>query len=230
MTNRSGTLGSGIRRHAPARAITAAAAALMALACNQTPQRSAGTADTTAQAPAVETRDDLLLMAAKVALPPPGVMPADLPNPNAQAAKDMVTYCTSCHDLPTPLLHSSTDWPGVIRRMWLRMDRLPARFAVPVPDAGQRFIMQQYLIENALKVSGATLPAGPSKGLFETTCSRCHELPDPRQHAAPDWVAVVERMSLRMRQMLGQPLDQADVTRIALYLESVSKQSKQRKL
>ena len=35
-------------------------------------------------------------------------------------------------------MHSATDWPSVVRRMWLRMDRLPESLHVAVPDQGDR--------------------------------------------------------------------------------------------
>jgi len=36
--------------------------------------------------------------------------------------------------------------------------------------------------------------------LYAQTCSRCHALPDPRQHSADQWPGVVARMEGYMRQ------------------------------
>ena len=44
--------------------------------------------------------------------------------------------------------------------------------------------------------------------LYAQTCSRCHALPDPRQHSAGQWPGVVGRMEGYMRQR-GLPLSSA---------------------
>lgn len=163
-----------------------------------------------------------ILAAAKVALPPPGITPADLPEPGSEGARDIAGFCQTCHSLPTPVMHSATDWPSVARRMWLRMDLLPAEFHVPVPTVGQRRVMLDYLIAGALEVSGATLPEGPGRGTFSRVCSRCHALPDPRQHSAADWPTVVMRMEQHMNQMNVEAPGQGEVSEILLYLDRVS--------
>ena len=94
--------------------------------------------------------EQLILAAVEVALPPPGIAPGDLPNPESEGARHIATFCAACHNLPSPMIHSATDWPGVIRRMWLRMDRLPPSFGVKVPTMQQRQGMLNYLIANAL--------------------------------------------------------------------------------
>ena len=169
-------------------------------------------------------QDALLLASAKVALPPPGVSPDDLPQAGSEGARLLVRYCTACHALPSPQIHSAMDWPLVARRMWLRIDGLAHTRPVAVPASAERMVMLQYLIANALTVSGAALPAGPDRALFAATCARCHELPDPRQHAAEDWVAVVERMMQRMQTMLGDSLTPKDHDKIVQYLQSTSRQ------
>ena len=82
--------------------------------------------------------------------------------------------------------------------------------------------MVQYLVANALQVSGASLPPGPGRELYSTTCSRCHELADPNQHSAEDWVAVVRRMMDHMQVMLGESLSQDQLGQITNYLRTVS--------
>ena len=176
----------------------------------------------------VGDRDLLLLASAKVALPPPADPAIDLPDPTSEGARLVERYCTACHAVPTPSIHSATDWPRVARRMWLRIDGLPEGFHVPRPTGAERTVMLRYLIGNALRVSGAALPAGPGRAEFVTACSRCHELPDPRSHASEDWLAVVVRMGERMTSMLGTTLtatQQADVVR---YLAAASAASTSR--
>lgn len=164
----------------------------------------------------------LLLASARVALPPPGFSPADLPNPESQGAQNVGEFCTACHALPSPPTHSATDWPSVVRRMWLRMEEIDDSFGVPVPTGPQRLVMMEYLIENALQVRASSLPTGPGRDQFVATCSRCHELADPRQHSPEDWVAVARRMSGHIEQMLGDFLPPAEFQQIVLYLQAAS--------
>lgn len=212
LRDRSGVSGS--------RAVWLCLCGLTVIGCRQDGAQTGAPRDTMTSAPGA---DQLLLAAAKVVLPPPGVAPADLPDPNTPGARAVAKFCVACHALPLPSSHSATDWPQVLRRMWARMDGLVQQFSVPVPTTADRLSIAQYMIANALKVSGANLPPGPGRELFEVTCSRCHELADPRQHTAADWVAVVTRMRQHMEQMLGLSLSRNDLEQIVLYLESASK-------
>jgi len=170
----------------------------------------------------VEFKDNLLLASAKIALPPAGVAPGDLPDPSSLGATLLTTHCSQCHDLPAPSMHSATDWPSVVRRMWLRMDRLPAGLGVSIPDQGDRNTMLAYLAANALPISGANLPAGEGREVFATICSRCHALPDPRVHSPQDWLTVYLRMEQNMERMNVSPATQAETAQILAYLQSVS--------
>lgn len=187
--------------------------------CNSVSQDASAHTSTARSAPT----DELLLASAKVALPPPGVVPEYLPDPESEGAKLVQQYCTACHELPTPKIHSGTDWPRVTRRMWLRIDGLQPGFAVPVPTSAQRLMILRYLIDNALRVSGTTLPPGPERTFFSAACSRCHELPDPRHHSYEEWVVITQRMMDRMETMLGASLTPEEYSRITLYLEATSK-------
>ena len=189
-------------------------AVLWATAC-QPQQSEEETA--AAQPPASE----LVAASAMVGLPA-GTAPADLPEPGSEGALSLEKYCSACHGIPSPSAHSATDWPVVLRRMWLRTEGLPATYAVPVPDVRERVVILNYVLDHAMHVASAELPAGPGRDLFTTTCNRCHELPDPRQHSAQDWAAVVIRMRQHMVQMLRQSPAQSQVQDIILYLERAS--------
>jgi cytochrome c5 len=167
-------------------------------------------------------QDELLLAAANVALPPPGISAADLPEPNSMGAKLVATYCGQCHNMPTPQMHSATDWPGVARRMWLRMGLLSPSLGVKVPTMADRFAMLDYLTANALKVSGATLPAGRGREAFAEICSRCHALPDPRVHSSADWPTVFARMEQNMIRMQVPPPTREQTSDLLLYLQTVA--------
>ncbi len=173
--------------------------------------------------PAASTNQDALLLAsAKVALPPPGVARVDLPDPDSEGAHLHERYCTACHALATPQIHSAADWPRVFRRMWLRMEGLAGPDRVPIPSSAERTVMVRYFIEHAIRVSPVSLPDGPDRALYVAVCSRCHETPDPRQYPSADWAAVVERMDKHLATMLNQPLTPDERAKVVTYLESAS--------
>ena len=174
------------------------------------------------QSTGLNRQDELLLAAANVALPPPGVTAADLPDPNSTGAQLVAQYCGQCHNLPTPQMHSATDWPGIARRMWLRMELLPPLHQVKVPAAAERFALLDYLNTNALKVSGSSLPPGVGREAFSQVCSRCHALPDPRVHSREDWATVYARMERNMERMKVPPPTREQTTDIIMYLQAVA--------
>ncbi|MCL4864452.1 MAG: hypothetical protein KJZ47_01080 [Gemmatimonadales bacterium] len=195
---------------------------LVAVGCQSAPAPVTSDLPQAGASAATDTRDQLLLASTRIALPPPGIAPGDLPEPNSAGAVLVKTHCAQCHDLPTPAMHSATDWPGVVRRMWLRMDRLPSEFSVAIPDQGARNTMLTYLTANALQVSGATLPAGEGRETFAVICSRCHALPDPKIHSAQDWLAVFLRMEQNMTRMNVSQATPAETQQILGYLQAVS--------
>ena len=174
------------------------------------------------QGTGLNRQDELLLAAANVALPPPGITAADLPEPNSKGAQLVGAYCGQCHNVPTPQMHSATDWPGIARRMWLRMELLPPTLGVKVPTAAERFAILDYLNTNALKVSGSTLPPGAGREAFSQVCSRCHALPDPRVHSREDWATVFARMERNMERMKVPPPTREQASDILLYLQMVA--------
>jgi cytochrome c5 len=187
--------------------------------CTQPPADAGGGQ---AAGPKLSRRDELVLAAASVALPPAGVAAADLPDPNSAGAQLVAKHCGQCHDLPQPTMHSATDWPAVARRMWLRTEGLDSTLGVSVPTTSERFLILGYLTANALKVSGANLPAGAGRDAFQLVCSRCHALPDPRNHSAQDWPTVFARMETNMTRMKVPPLQGTQTTDILLYLQRAS--------
>lgn len=204
------------------RRAAAAVAGLLFVACAAPASDADTAADDMAQTPAVSPADRLLLASAKVALPPAGTRLEDLPAPESPGAIATQQYCTACHALPNPTMHSATDWPGVVRRMWLRMAQLGPDFTVPVPEMGQRVVLLDYLTANALKVNEGNLPDGPMRQVFVQTCAQCHELPDPHQHSEQDWYVVVRRMNQHMQDLLDRTLPSEDIDRIVQYLASAS--------
>ena len=48
---------------------------------------------------------------------PPGTRPEDLPVPESRGAALVNQYCSQCHNLPSPSLHTAVEWPQVVERM-----------------------------------------------------------------------------------------------------------------
>ena len=173
--------------------------------------------------PAEIRADALLLIAAKIALPPPGIGPGDLAEPASPGALLVAQYCGQCHELPSSTMHSATDWPRVLRRMWLRMDRLPDSLGIRTANEGERVTLLNYLTANALRVSGAELPPGPGRQEFSVFCSRCHALPDIRVHSSGDWPSVFMRMERNMERMNVSQPSPDESSMILLYLQDAGK-------
>jgi hypothetical protein len=101
------------------------------------------------------------------------------------------------------------------------MDGLVGEHEVSIPASAERVVILRYLIDNALKVSGAALPPGPNRAFFAASCGRCHDLPDPRQYDYEAWVAVIQRMVERLESMLGETLTQSENAMVLEYLETI---------
>lgn len=196
---------------------------VLASGCGGTSAPATPVAGTMARTPGEARADALILAAAKIALPPPGISPGDLPDPNSPGARQVASYCGQCHSLPSPAMHSATDWPRVLRRMWLRMDMLPDSLGITTSDEGGRGSVLGYLTANALRVSGAELPPGPGRTEFAVSCSRCHALPDIKVHSAYDWPSVFLRMERNMERMRVSTPSVDETSRIVGYLQEVSK-------
>jgi mono/diheme cytochrome c family protein len=199
---------------------SATSATLVMIGCLACRGSTPSHATATQSPPALDRADQLLLAAAKVALPPSGVAPGDLPDPQSRGAQLVIQYCTQCHSLPAPSMHSATDWPSVARRMWLRMEMLPPSLGVQVPPPADRYTMLTYLLANSLKVSGSVLPPGKGRDEFAVVCSQCHAVPDPRVHSPQDWPAVYSRMERNMERMGVRAPDATQTGDILLYLQA----------
>ena len=198
--------------------------AVVALACGEGYRPAA--AQGTVNGSQLSHNDRLLLAAATIGLPPAGVAPGDLPEPSSRGATLLAQFCAQCHALPAPTMHSATDWPGVARRMWLRMEWLPESLGVKVPTNAERYEILQYLTGNAMKVSGSVLPEGRGREAFAVVCSRCHALPDPRVHSQADWPIVFARMERNMERMKVTPPTGQQAEDLLYYLQTAGTMKK----
>ena len=122
-------------------------------------------------------------------LVPPGVNPEDLPDPDSKGAQLLVYYCTACHNLPSPSMHTEEEWSVVADRMFRRISRMSGGMLIniemPSPQEQQEIVT--YLKTHSLKsIPPHKLPSPETQGamLFKDRCSQCHGLPDPGRHTA----------------------------------------------
>ncbi|MDA8423161.1 MAG: cytochrome c [Nitrospiraceae bacterium] len=157
---------------------------------------------------------------------PPGIKPEALPEPDSRGAKLLSRYCTQCHNLPSPAMHSAVEWPAITNRMFSRMSMMSGMMGmmnVENPSSEERQTIVAYLQAHSMRtISPGALPAPESKGavLFRETCSQCHSLPDPQLHTAAEWPKVLERMRGNMDAMKKKVISEQDRKTIEEYLMS----------
>ena len=63
----------------------------------------------------------------RTGLPPAGFQQGDLPEPESRGAGLVQAYCKQCHGLSSPKMHTSAEWPLLVRRMLMRAEVLKYR-------------------------------------------------------------------------------------------------------
>ena len=163
---------------------------------------------------------------------PPGVDPALLPESQSQGALLLARYCSQCHNLPGPGTHTAEEWPAVVERMNLRMQMMSGPdmmgMMIDSPDESELQVILRYLQEHAQKpidkaqYDDLDTSAGRA---FQSTCSLCHALPDPQQHTAEEWPAVVVRMRQNMVTQGKTVPNEATIGEIVGFLQRHAKRS-----
>lgn len=153
---------------------------------------------------------------------PPGIDPGDLPEPRSQGAQLLIRYCSQCHNLPGPGMHTAAQWPAVVERMDRRMQMMGGMMDVAAPSRADLHTLLAYLQRHAQKpLDPAQYPElnSPDGRAFRTTCTQCHALPDPKQHTAQEWPAVVARMKRNMSAMGKDIPDESTTKHIVGFLQ-----------
>ena len=163
---------------------------------------------------------------APVAAIPKGMIPEDLPDADARGATVLTLYCTQCHDLPTPYMHTATEWPAILQRMSKHTQDIRSGSGmmthIMMPPEKDWNILQTYLTEHALTPLVATnyddlgSAAGQS---FLQLCSQCHAAPSPTSHSRKQWPRIVLRMKSNMKAAHLETPDQTTLSRIIDYLQ-----------
>jgi cytochrome c5 len=143
---------------------------------------------------------------------PPTFEAAQLPERDSRGAKLVLGYCVQCHNLANPAMHHAEKWPGIVRRMVLRMQgkgnmgTLMAEMmaGVKAPNEADTGAIIEYLSRHGqTPLDPARYPEvnRPSGEAFRLACNQCHVLPDPKRHTAAEWRTVVARMQENMEWM-----------------------------
>ncbi len=164
---------------------------------------------------------------------PPGINPEHLPDPQSEGARFLTRYCTQCHNLPSPTMHTAQEWPAVVQRMVARMNmmsRMGGMCMMPqiaTPSGKQQATLMTYLQTYSFKsVIPGTLPSpeSPEAITFQNVCSQCHGLPGPSLHTAAEWPGVVERMRINMRNMGKRVITEKEKDTIVSYLTRTTRE------
>ncbi len=171
-------------------------------------------------------------------LPPASYRLEDLPEQGSRAVGLQQAYCLQCHGVASPRMHSSQEWPTLIRRMIMRGAALGSRLGGPRSEgmvdqmlmAGRRTVqlppaedvdsLVAYFQRNAFSAAAEEeLPDTPDAALFVEKCSGCHETPSPIAHGPEDAQALVARMSA-MRAMLNmEQLTVEEQSRLVAFMQ-----------
>jgi hypothetical protein len=84
---------------------------------------------------------------------PPGIDETDLPEPKSRGARLLARYCVRCHDLPSPVLHTSAEWPKVLARMERRMEMMARMGSILNPTEQEHATILNYLQRHAADAS-----------------------------------------------------------------------------
>lgn len=162
----------------------------------------------------------------------PAIDAAALPAAGSTGAKLMATYCTQCHNLPSPAMHSRDDWPTILDRMFRRLDmmeRWSSRWMrVKAPSGEEKQQLAGYIAAHAMRPydpAASSQPDLPESAMFRNTCGQCHGLPDPTQHTAGEWPGVVARMNIHANNMNKPMPNEAGIEGIVRFLRANARKS-----
>lgn len=149
---------------------------------------------------------------------PPGIAPADLPEPASPGAVLLAGHCAQCHQLPGPGHHTAAEWPAIVQRMQLLVEvtsRFGGRPDLKIPNDTERQVIADYLQRHALR----PLPAGlDAPDAYLSACGDCHAAPDPALHTSAEWPAVFTRMAGLRPLMAREPLNSWTATQALAFL------------
>jgi len=152
----------------------------------------------------------------------PGGLTADqLPDPQNKGAALFASYCGQCHNLPSPRMHSTGDWPMRFEKMMDHaMLMAGASPDVKIPVDKEKKEIVSYLEKNGFRGLPATalLRGEPQAFNVMWFCSVCHAMPDPDQFPAKEWGKIVDRMNSYRKKQGREEMNNSDRKEIINFL------------
>ena len=129
---------------------------------------------------------------------PFGLSADQLPDAKSKGAELYATYCSQCHNLPSPKMHSANDWPMRFEKMMDHATQMAgASPGVKTPAKKEKKEIVSYLQKNGFRGLPANSPILREPQAFNLLwfCSVCHAVPDPKQFPPEQWDKIVDRMN-----------------------------------
>lgn len=152
---------------------------------------------------------------------PFGVTANQLPDPQSKGATLFASYCGQCHNLPSPRMHSSEDWPMRFEKMMdhaALMAGTSPKFKLPADNEKTEIVA--YLGRSGFKGLPADSPLRTEYQVFNIIwfCSVCHAVPDPSQYPAKEWAKIVDRMNGFRKKQGRDEMSNADRKAVVNFL------------
>jgi len=179
-----------------------------------------------------------LIASVGTGLPPTSYRLEDLPEQGSRAVGLQQAYCLQCHGLSSPKMHSSDEWPILVRRMLMRGAALGTRLGGPrsegmvdgmlmaglrtaeLPPAEDVDSLVAYFQRNAFPAAVASeIPDTPDAALYVEKCSGCHDTPSPASRPAAEVQALVARMSALRAMLSMDQLTAEEQSRVVAFMQ-----------
>ena len=153
---------------------------------------------------------------------PGGLTARELPDAKSKGAQLFASYCSKCHDLPSPRMHSSSDWPIRFEKMLGHAVMIAgtAPDSKMMPADKEKAAILSYLQTNGFVGLAAYAPLLTEPDGFNVAwyCSSCHAVPDPVQFRAIDatqltakeWGLIVDRMNTYRKKQGREIMSDSD--------------------
>ena len=144
---------------------------------------------------------------------PFGLTANQLPDPQSKGAALLASYCGQCHNLPSPKMHSTGDWPMRFEKMMdhaILMAGTSPDVKTPVDKEKKELV--SYLEKNGFRELPANSPLRGEPEVFNVMwfCSVCHAVPDPDQFPAKEWGKIVDRMNSYRKKQGREEMSNSD--------------------
>ena len=130
-------------------------------------------------------------------------------------------YCSQCHNIPNPVMHSGNEWPMAFERMVRHARTIGTTYeGIALPTLQEKKEIITYLQRNGLKALPEDDPSlkGAEAIQFLWFCSTCHAPPDPILHSPKEWKKVVEKMNKNRTSSGRSTMSKTEIDKILKFL------------